>query len=50
MYFMVALNKSKLPYLLNLKDITDKPSHSFEINCLDKRFPMLMAGFDNELE
>lgn len=47
---MIALNKGKSPFFLNLKDITDRASHKFEISCLDKKMSSLFAGFDNEVE
>lgn len=47
---MVALNKNKNPYLLNMKDITDRGSHKFEINCLEKKLPSMFAGIEHEVE
>lgn len=50
MYFMVAMNKNKSPFFLNLKDITDRASHKFEINCLDRKMSSLFVGFEHEIE
>jgi hypothetical protein len=47
---MVALNKGKSPFILNMQDITDKNTHLFEIRNLDKKWATYMIGIDNELE
>lgn len=39
---MAQLSKGKSPYLLNLKDITDREIHKFEVNSLDKRVSSLL--------
>lgn len=36
-YYMVALNKNKNPTILNQQDISDKSSHTFECNQLQKK-------------
>lgn len=50
LYFMVALSKGKSPFLLNLKDITDRSAHKFEINSLERKLPSLCGGIDHDVE
>ncbi len=51
LYFMVALNKGKDPFVLNQKDITDKSSHGFEIKSMERKFnTTLFTGFDHDFE
>jgi hypothetical protein len=47
---MVAVNKGKSPFILNMQDSTDKGTHKFEINSLEKKFSSLFTGFDKDLE
>ena len=47
---MVAMNKGKSPFLINLTDITDANSHQYEIKNLDKKMTTNMNGFNYDLE
>ncbi|CDW79562.1 serine threonine protein kinase [Stylonychia lemnae] len=49
-YFMVAINRGKDPFILNQTDITSKDQHVYELKGFDKRFNMLMAGMESDFE
>jgi serine/threonine protein kinase len=49
-YYMIATSKGKSPFILNMQDPTDKGTHKFEINTLEKRYSTLFAGFDRDCE
>ncbi len=50
LFYLCAQNKSKFPFLLNQQDSTDKASHKFECQRLEKNLTGLLSGFESDLE